>query len=167
MSQTSGPGAPPRSTLFDQSGSVLLNPDREPHAFNTFTVQLDRPKAKPMSQASIAKLQAVKAPKGSGKGGGGRGLGKGGVKRHRKQLKDTIVGISKPAIRRLARRGGVKRISQQIYEEGRSCLKVWLENVLRSTIAYTEHARRKTVTVNDVVYGLKRQGWRPQTLYGF
>ena len=32
-------------------------------------------------------------------------------------LRDNIQGITKPAIRRLARRGGVKRISGLIYEE--------------------------------------------------
>ena len=47
----------------------------------------------------------------SGRGKGGKGLGKGGAKRHRKVLRDNIQGITKPAIRRLARRGGVKRIS--------------------------------------------------------
>jgi hypothetical protein len=44
----------------------------------------------------------------SGRGKGGKGLGKGGAKRHRKILRDNIQGITKPAIRRLARRGGVK-----------------------------------------------------------
>ena len=42
---------------------------------------------------------------------------------------DFISGITKPAIRRLARRGGVKRISGLIYEETRGVLKVFLENV--------------------------------------
>jgi histone H4 len=55
----------------------------------------------------------------SGRGKGGKGLGKGGAKRHRKVLRDNIQGITKPAIRRLARRGGVKRISGLIYEETR------------------------------------------------
>ncbi|KAL5721803.1 histone H3.1 [Ranunculus cassubicifolius] len=55
----------------------------------------------------------------SGRGKGGKGLGKGGAKRHRKVLCDNIQGITKPAIRRLARRGGVKRISGLIYEETR------------------------------------------------
>ena len=32
-------------------------------------------------------------------------------------LRDNIQGITKPAIRRLARRGGVKRISGLVYEE--------------------------------------------------
>ena len=100
----------------------------------------------------------------SGRGKGGKGLGKGGAKRHRKVLRDNIQGITKPAIRRLARRGGVKRISGLIYEETRSVLKVFLENVIRDAVTYTEHARRKTVTAMDVVYALKRQG---RTLYGF
>ena len=75
----------------------------------------------------------------TGRGKGGKGLGKGGAKRHRKVLRDNIQvkhslleylligneqGITKPAIRRLARRGGVKRISGLIYEETRGVLKV-------------------------------------------
>ncbi|XP_033097443.1 histone H3-like [Anneissia japonica] len=94
----------------------------------------------------------------SGRGKGGKGLGKGGAKRHRKVLRDNIQGITKPAIRRLARRGGVKRISGLIYEETRGVLKVFLENVIRDAVTYTEHAKRKTVTAMDVVYALKRQG---------
>ena len=102
----------------------------------------------------------------SGRGKGGKGLGKGGSKRHRKvlRLRDNIQGITEPVIRRLARRGGVKRISGLIYEETRGVLKVFLENVIRDSVTYTEHARRKTVTAMDVVYALKRQG---KTLYGF
>ncbi|CAG9772055.1 unnamed protein product [Ceutorhynchus assimilis] len=72
-----------------------------------------------------------------------------------------VLGYSdgtKPAIRRLARRGGVKRISGLIYEETRGVLKVFLENVIRDAVTYTEHAKRKTVTAMDVVYALKRQG---------
>ncbi len=78
--------------------------------------------------------------------------------------KNCIQGITKPAIRRLARRGGVKRISGLMYEETRGVLKVFLENVIKDSVTYTEHARRKTVTALDVVYALKRQG---KTLYGF
>jgi histone H3/H4 len=100
----------------------------------------------------------------SGRGKGGKGLGKGGAKRHRKVMRENIQGITKPAIRRLARRGGVKRISGDIYEEIRGVLRHFLENVIRDSVTYTEHARRKTVTALDVVYALKRQG---RTLYGF
>ena len=90
----------------------------------------------------------------SGHGKRGKGLGKGGAKRHRKVLRDNIQGITKPAIRRLARPGGVKRISGLIYEETCGVLKVLLENVIRDAVTYTEHAKRKTVTAMDVVYAL-------------
>ncbi|ODM90664.1 Histone H4 [Orchesella cincta] len=99
-----------------------------------------------------------------GQGAGRKRTWKGWSKRHRKVLRDNIQGITKPAIRRLARRGGVKRISGLIYEETRGVLKVFLENVIRDAVTYTEHAKRKTVTAMDVVYALKRQG---RTLYGF
>ena len=101
-------------------------------------------------------------------------------------MRDNIQGITKPAIRRLARRGGVKRISGLIYEETRGVLKIFLESmftslplfsyysnliltpppidIIRDSVTYTEHAKRKTVTSLDVVYALKRAG---KTLYGF
>ena len=100
----------------------------------------------------------------AGRGKGGKGLGKGGAKRHRRVMRDNIYGITKPAIRRLARRGGVKRISGLVYDEIRGCLKTFVEKVLVEAMTYTEHARRKTIMALDVVYALKRQGF---TLYGF
>merc|ERR1712058_145662 len=77
----------------------------------------------------------------TGRGKGGKGLGKGGAKRHRKILKDNIQGITKPAIRRLARRGGVKRISAMIYEETRGVLKTSLR-VLSVTLLLILSMRR-------------------------
>ncbi|KAL2069784.1 hypothetical protein VTL71DRAFT_14463 [Oculimacula yallundae] len=98
----------------------------------------------------------------TGRGKGGKGLGKGGAKRHRKILRDNIQGITKPAIRRLARRGGVKRISASmfflsftflclqwlinpsvIYEETRGVLKTFLEGVIRDAVTYTEVCARQ------------------------
>merc|ERR1712070_642490 len=97
---------------------------------------------KNIKQQKLLKQQNS-AQKMVGKGKGMKGVGKHGGKRHaRKSTRATIDGITRPAIRRLCRRGGVKRISSFIYE----------------------HARRKTVTAMDVVYALKRQG---RTLYGF
>ena len=58
----------------------------------------------------------------------------------------------------------MKRIYALVYDEVRSHMKTFLENVVRDTITYTEHAKRKTVTAMDVVYALKRQG---KTIYGF
>ena len=106
----------------------------------------------------------------AGQGKGGKGIGKGvgkvAAKRHHRarNKRPLLDGITKPAIRRLARRGGVKRISFFIYEYTREILKHFLTGVVRDAITYTEHAKRKTVTAMDVVYALKRQG---RTLYGF
>ncbi|MCI11377.1 histone H4-like, partial [Trifolium medium] len=49
-----------------------------------------------------------------------------------------LEGITKPAIRRLA------RISGLIYEEARGVLKIFLGNVICDAVTYTEHHRRKT-----------------------
>lgn len=72
--------------------------------------------------------------------------------------------MTKPAIRRLARRGGVKRISGFIYEETRGVLKQFLRNLIEDAITYAHHAKRKTVCATDIIYALKRQG---KTVYGF
>ena len=133
--------------------------------FPTSRLHLNPSPSSPNHQSHLESPQPVwSSASMSGRGKGGKGLGKGGAKRHRKVLRDNIQGITKPAIRRLARRGGVKRISGLIYEETRGVLKIFLENVIRDAVTYTEHARRKTVTAMDVVYALKRQG---RTLYGF
>lgn len=76
-------------------------------------------------------------------------------------FRDNIQDIAEPAIRRLARRGGVKGISGLIYEETRGVLKVFLENVIRDSVTCTEHAWRKNVTAMDVVDASKRQGRDP------
>ena len=73
-------------------------------------------------------------------------------------------GVTRGAIRRLARRGGAKRVSSLVYDEMRGCLKGFVERVVRDATAYTEHAKRKTVTAGDVVNSLKKSG---RMLYGY
>eukprot|EP00268_Persea_americana_P027712 TRINITY_DN2701_c0_g2_i1.p1 TRINITY_DN2701_c0_g2~~TRINITY_DN2701_c0_g2_i1.p1 ORF type:complete len:225 (+),score=30.31 TRINITY_DN2701_c0_g2_i1:1234-1908(+) len=146
---TARPPKPP--ALIQSSKHLHINPSNPPFLCTS-------------SSSSSIQSNPQREREMSGRGKGGKGLGKGGAKRHRKVLRDNIQGITKPAIRRLARRGGVKRISGLIYEETRGVLKIFLENVIRDAVTYTEHARRKTVTAMDVVYALKRQG---RTLYGF
>ena len=95
---------------------------------------------------------------------GGKGRGKAAARRRRTALRGNLCGITKTAIRRLARCGGVKRISGLIYEEVRTVLRAFLENVIRTAIIYTEHSKLKTVTARNVVFALRHQG---RTLYGF
>ncbi|KAF7324470.1 Histone H4-like protein [Mycena kentingensis (nom. inval.)] len=61
-----------------------------------------------------------------------QGHGKGRAKCHQDSSRQH-QGITKPAIRRLARRGRVKRVS----------LKIFLENVIRDSVTYTERAKRR------------------------
>lgn len=72
--------------------------------------------------------------------------------------------VSKGVIRRLARRGGVRRLSALIYDEMRMVLKAYLDRLVRDSIIYCEYSNRKTVQVEDVVRALKSRGER---LYGF
>ena len=102
----------------------------------------------------------------SGKGG------KEGAKRHRKQTKDNIKGVTKPAIRRLARRAGVKRISGSVYDEIRKDhkdggpLQDFLRTIVLDAVTLTQHTRAaQTVTSNAVVRSLRRNK-KPIVGYG-
>ena len=112
-----------------------------------------------------AELRSAAVPKQGAVGGGSKG-GKGGknLKRIRTVLLDNLGNISKPAICRLARRGGVKRMSGLIYDEIRGAMKIFLQLVVRDVVSYTEYSGRKTVTAMDVIYALKRHG---RNMYGF
>lgn len=98
-----------------------------------------------------------------------------------KKIRPTICGITKPAIRRLARRGGVKRMSTKVVDATRETLKKlltdvrlrWLDvgpcltrrpQVIAGAGLMCEHSRRKTVSARDVVFSLQRMG---VTVYGF
>ena len=59
----------------------------------------------------------------TGKGKSGKSYGS---KRAKRTSKEVILKNTKPGIRRLARRGGVKRISHQIYDETRTILRGFL-----------------------------------------
>ncbi|KAH7238244.1 hypothetical protein BKA59DRAFT_457599 [Fusarium tricinctum] len=99
--------------------------------------------------------------------GGGKTVLDGKRHSHIENVTGIVVNrivTAKPAIRRLARRGGVKRISAGIYEDVRAALKARLETILQNCVIYVEHRNAKTVTVRDVIHSLGRLG-RP--LWGF
>ena len=79
-------------------------------------------------------------------------------------LRDALHDISQPAICRLTLRGGVKRISANIYKEVRGIMKIFLEYVIKNVITYCDYNNRKTVTTINVIFALKHHG---QNLYGF
>ncbi|KAH8705124.1 hypothetical protein BGW36DRAFT_7848 [Talaromyces proteolyticus] len=99
-----------------------------------------------------------------------QGLGVYGLAhRRRKVLRESIKGITKPAIRRLARRGGVVRISGLIYDEIRKVTRQRLADIIQRLVFVLESSstpryERKTVTTRDVVFVLNQMGI---PVYGF
>jgi hypothetical protein len=77
-----------------------------------------RPQTSPESQSQSQRKSGI-------------GLGKGIAHRRRimRAPKDTILGITKGDLRRLARRGGVKRITADVYDTTRHYLKEFLQDV--------------------------------------
>lgn len=90
-------------------------------------------------------------------------MGKKSVKRTEIR-KTERASLTRGGIRRLARRGGVKRISQGIYDETRDFVDHFLGIVVKDAAVFCEHAKRKTITAMDVIYALKRSG---RTIYGY
>jgi len=72
--------------------------------------------------------------------------------------------LCKGAIRRLARRGGIRRISGKIYKDVRYSFQTWLEKVLEQTNILVQHQNRRTVRPIDIVRALKLQG---RSIYGY
>lgn len=120
----------------------------------------------------------------SGRGKGAKGLGMGGksvffyiilvdllccltfvlgAKRHRKMvvLGNEVKALTKPAIRRLARRAGIKRISGSgtgagsLTGELRNSLRKFLNTIIKDSLLYMHNARRKTIVAVDVLHSLK------------
>jgi histone H4 len=78
-----------------------------------------------------------------------------GVKAVREQSRSTI---DRPAICRIARRGGFRgKFDSVFYMKTISSLELFLKDVLRDAVSFTEKARRNTVTALDVINALKRR----------
>jgi len=101
---------------------------------------------------------------GSGRGkGGGKGLGKNAARHRQIPKKNVLTALTKPAVRRLCRRGGIKRISGLIYDKIREKGTLFLNQILFDAITYCDYAKRKTLTADDVKYSFKKNG---RSIYG-
>ena len=66
--------------------------------------------------------------------------------------------VSRAAIPRVARQGGVKRLSSHLYNEGPRLLNDFVRDVLRKAQVLADHSKRKTVSGADVVQAVRRSG---------
>ncbi len=81
-----------------------------------------------------------------------------GVLRHRKILRDSIQGITRPALQRIMHRAGIKRMSCLMYEELRDVMKMYMEKIVKDMVIFVEHDRRKTVQIKDLDASLEMHG---------
>ena len=93
-----------------------------------------------------------------------KGTGLGGAKRHRKKQGAGRENISLASIRRLARKGGVKRMSGHVYPAIREVVNDFIATIVSDAFLYTELARRKTISSMDIVQSLRHHG---KPIYGF
>ena len=102
--------------------------------------------------------------KGKGKGyAGAHGVnyntpsGRRAAKRLAKHKKHGMEQITKSAIRRLARKGGVVRMSGLVYGPIRDSMKAFITMMLRDAISVmqNQHKKKKTLTLEHLVYALR------------
>ena len=94
----------------------------------------------------------------------GKSAGASAGKRTKKVVKASSANVSAGSVRRLARRGGVKRLSAAVVPDVRDVLRRFVDGVVRDATAYTEHAKHKTVSVQDIIAALRKRG---RAIYGF
>lgn len=91
---------------------------------------------------------------GSGIKKAGKGLAKSEAKRHSRKVASDI--ISRPALRRIAHRGGVKRIAGNTYEIAREDIENFMHNVIKSAVQCVNYAKRHTMMKKDIQFALAR-----------
>lgn len=85
-------------------------------------------------------------------------------KRHRLVQRNSIASITAPAIRRIARRAGVKRSSAATTDVAREALSNFMSSLVGDALVYMNSGGRKTVSTEDVAHAATKRG-RP--IYGF
>lgn len=127
----------------------------------------DAPDAGNKANAKTKKNKSSKATNNSSKtaAAGQLAVKKTAGKRHVNSARPSDVSaIGNPGLRRLARKGGVKRVSNESFDAGREMLNQFVNSIVRDAVIFSEAAQRKTVTASDVNMSLKRNGC---ALYGY
>ena len=66
--------------------------------------------------------------------------------------------LKKPAIMRLARKAGIKNISEDCYNTIRNLIFTKTTNILENAFIINEQTNTKTLMVNDIIQALRIQG---------
>ena len=79
--------------------------------------------------------------------------------KQRKILRDSIVGITKSALQRIAYTAGITSMSSVVYEELRGFLKAKMEKILNKAIVYTEYQRKMTIDEYAIAANISPKIW--------
>ena len=79
-----------------------------------------------------------------------------GTRSSRRIIRDGAQGITRDALNEALGRAGVLVASDLVYEESRSLLRGYMEDVLRSAVTRADHARRQTIISSDITQALVR-----------
>lgn len=104
----------------------------------------------------------------SGRGKGGKGIGKGAVKRatpKRTRKSSSTRTITRPALKRLAVKGGVTRMSKDAYEPLHRLVLDVLDDTIRVASQFMSHAKRNTLTKEDVMQAVRMKDSKPQPVF--
>lgn len=71
---------------------------------------------------------------------------------------------TKGSMRRVARKGGVKRMTHSVLPEMQAVLHSFVKSLITDVIFYAESAKRSTVVASDVIHALRKRG---KHLYGY
>jgi histone H3/H4 len=154
-----------------QAGAAKEEKKKKPKKASTKGKSKSKKKASAAATASEEPEKKAVVAAGRDKPKGGKGLGKDNKlpapKRHGKKGQPKKANIDAVlcgrALRGLARRGNVRRMSIGSVAEMKIQLKSFLELIARDAVLITSHAKRVTVTPDDVAYALKRNNL---TLWG-
>jgi len=77
----------------------------------------------------------------------------------RRRLRDSIVGITDSALRRIAYTAGASSMSSLVYEELRGILKAKMETILYKAVTNTEYKRKITIDEYAIVSSISPKMW--------
>jgi histone H3 len=76
-----------------------------------------------------------------------------------KVLRDNLEGLTDGAIKRLARKAGVKTISSMVYQEIRGVVKAHVEKIVGAAFKLAQHARKVTISRDDIIESARINGF--------
>lgn len=80
---------------------------------------------------------------------------KGKVSRRAKEQQRAIDGLTRPAIKRLAKKGGVKRMKADVFLDTRDACSQFVSTVLDNAVVLAEFENKSSITSNHLIRALQ------------